>query len=300
VRALALALVTSCAVACGQGGGGKQSEEARSEKREASPACAEQLAPLRAEFEWLDAWSGFREPQHKLVQLSHSQRNAVPEHLVSLNVESVQFAGQSPYWISKHADARSLEMQLRIELKGPLAQLGQGSVALAIHPDEHWRVVRPTLKALAEGRGAVALLVDTAIPPTWQTPALEQALAGDSLSDVADRLSQKSAEVFADCPAAASAVRAGGKLVSYVDAIEACDCRVDLAASKDLLHAIAVPRLRPSTVEITVVTSGDGTAFEAEPDAKWSEVLPKLLAAPAPILLPDIPAEVPPPPPPPP
>lgn len=134
------------------------------------------------------------------------------------------------------------------------------------------------------------------------TVTIDLPTAGDSIGDVASVLAQRSVEVFAECPAAHTALaNAAPKMVQYVDAVEACDCRVDAAAARELIHAIARPG-RVGVVELAIVRSGDGMAFTAEPRASWEQVLPRLLATTSPIVLPDLPPprEIPVPPPPPP
>lgn len=284
-------------------------------------SCTEQLASLREEMQWADSSPKY---DGQLASVGQWRRSAAPAHVVALRVDEivvddarVAFLGSIEQDVAELAkqfpdddvkqirlDAeRDLERRLDAGLKKALAPLAEQSIALAIEPSVPWELVAPTLRVLSRHGGVVHLLVGMPFPPWWSSRLFDEASRGaDGLGEVSRRLSLRAAEVFATCPTALTFPdESSSTMARHVDGIEACDCRVDLAASRELLHAIATPLLAPvGVLELPVVSSGDGPSFTAEPGATWATVLPRLLAAPPPVVLPDLPApsEIPLPPPP--
>lgn len=257
-----------------------------------SAECAEQLAPLREEMQWVD---GRRSYNGRLAAVSEWRRDEIPAHLVAFEFGDVTL-DRKPLTALTSVDGK-----VERELKRALAPLGDQPVALAIEPETQWQLVAPTLRVLSERDSVVRLLVEMPLPPWLDTRlAVEARKDGGSIGDVASVLAQRSDEVFATCPTAQATLAKGSPdMLEYVDAIAACDCRVDAAASRELLHAIATPMTGGvGIVALGFVRNGGGTPFTAKPDARWSEVLPELLAAAPPIVLPDVPPpDMPPPPP---
>ncbi|MCY1062765.1 hypothetical protein [Nannocystis sp. SCPEA4] len=282
--------------------------------RKEATTCVEQLAPLREELAWADEATVSSVPaRDRLASVPQWQRTTVPEHVVGVWQGEVGVDGTTVTWLSRDDDddppwlvlenERDRQREVNASLTKPLASLGSTTVALAVDRDAPWVFVRPVVRTLAERDGAVRLLVAMPAPPWWDARLSDEVAQGtNGLGEVAGKLSARAAEVFADCPAAAQLDLSSSGMIGYVDAIQACDCRVDLARTRELLHAIALPMIAPlGVVEVAVITRGEGAPFEAEPDTPWSAVLPRLLAERTPVLLRERPIpEVPPPPPPPP
>lgn len=315
LRRFALVIATIAGAACGK---------AKDEASVQAVRCGAELEALREEMEWADATIAQPRPLD-LAGVPEWRHTTVPDRVLELRsgtieidekvvaalpdlagrVESIiaAYPGSDPNEVAHDAE-RNLDLELARALKAALASSGQAPVALAIVPGEPWQTVRPTLKALSKQVGTVRLLVGMPPPAWWDKSLFDEVVEGtNGLGMVAHRLSLRAAEVFADCPgAAALAAELPGEMVAWVDGLEACSCSADMATSRALLHAIATPLIAPvGAVELTVVTDGDGIPFEADTNAPWSDVLPRLLAAPAPVLLPDPPApkDAPPPAPPP-
>lgn len=270
-------------VACGQA-------------KQAPSECGPELAALREEMQWVDASIVQRTPID-LAPVPEWTRSTVPDRFVELRLGEIWIDGKYVTTLDGPFDI------VQSYLKARLADFDQTPVVIAISSYEPWQVVRPALIALAKQDSTVRVLVSMPPPPWWDTRLLVQLAEGtDSLGEVASRLSREATKVFAECPDAAKLLEEfPGTMVAWVDGLEACRCHADLQASRALLHAIATPMLPSAgTVELLVATSGKGPPFEADPKAPWSEVLPRLLAAPTPILLPEPEPEIAPPPPPPP
>jgi hypothetical protein len=290
--AMGLAIAASSGAGCDDKGGASAVGTA---------ACAEQLAPLREQMQWVD---GRRSYSGRLAAVPDWQRAAIPEHILAFAFGEVLLDSKPltglPFALhdelsddiasdeERRVDhERDLERNLQHALKRALAPLGDAPIAVAFEPSMQWHVVAPMLRTLSAQGGAARLLVEMPLPPWFDTRLRQK--AGESIGDVASRLAQRSVEVFAECPAAQAALANGApKMVQYVDAVEACGCRVDVAAARELIHAIAMPG-GVGVVELTIVRSGDGAAFTAEPRASWEQVLPRLLATTSPIVLPELP-----------
>ena len=278
-----------------------------------TPTCAEQLAPLREELAWADDSLVFPVPPSvRLAAVPQWQRTALPEHVVGVWFDDLVVDGKTvtslPHADDDDADperasehARALQSRVDAALEKPLTGAGSTTVALAVDAGQPWTHVRPVLRTLAERGGGVHLLVGMPAPPWWDTRLFDEVAQGaDGMGTIAARLEARAAQVFADCRTAAEIGRSSN-MVGYADAIQACDCRVDLAQTREVLHAIATPMIAPvGVVELAVIKHGEGVPFEAEPDSPWSAVLPDLLSLRAPVLLqePPVPEVVPPPPPP--
>ena len=166
----------------------------------------------------------------------------------------------------RHAD-RYLERRVFEGLKRPLTGSKIEPVALAIEHDEPWAVALPTLRAFAEHQGRVRLIVGTELPSHWRSPFVDE-LASKMLAEQADAIARRATVVLAGCPKVFE--RLSESFVAVVDAFEACDCRMDLDAGRELVYAAIIP-LVPfhGVVELDVLTEGDATPFEAEPSARW-------------------------------
>lgn len=324
-RRLRVVAILLGALACGssddpRGEGGADVLASAAADDEAS-RCAEQLAPLREELAWADESTTFpRFPLMQLASVSQWRRTDVPEHVVGLSMGELRMPDATLKSLSRgaaetdldpaSAAARDLSLQGQVNraLQQALAKPDGTALALGVDQEEPWVFVRPVLRTLAERDGVVRLVVGMPAPPWWDTRLFDELAQGTSgLGEIAMRLNVRADEVFADCPTAAAFhayQMESGRMVGYVDAIEACDCRVDPVRTRALLHAIATPLITTmGVIEIPVITQGEGVPFEAERDTPWSAVLPRLLAARTPVLLPEpvIPETpyVPPPPPPP-
>lgn len=289
-------------------------------QRVAEPAtsCAERLAPLREEVRWADESQSF---DWRLVEVPDWQRITVPTHVLRwqfreislddahvLSFEDTDEAVAAWRRESPFADEneirldleRTLERDAEAALKAKLAGFPASSVALAIESTARWEHVAPVLRAMSQRDSTVRLVVDFAAPPWWQMRLFDEATRNaEDFSDMNHVLALRAAEVFATCPTAVWFANGGPrKLEDYVDGIEACDCSVDLAAARELVHAIGRPMLGSAgVVEISFVRSGVGAPFVAERSATWAEVLPRLRAGSGPVVLPDVPPPPEPPPP---
>jgi hypothetical protein len=320
LRTAALYLCALATAGCGR------AVEAAPEQGGAEPttSCAERLAPLRQEMQWADeAPQGF---DWNLASVPDWQYTAMPAHVIRwqfgaltlddadiLYFERVdeevatqlrEFPGSDEKEIRRELE-RDLERDLKAGLKAKLPEVPASSVAIAIEANARWEHVAPALRVLSRGDGTVRLVVDRALPPWWDRRVFDEASRdAKGIGELSHEFSLRAVEVFATCPTAVSFADAGPRMMeAYVDGIEACDCRVDLAAARELLHGIALPMIGSAgVVEITVVPRGAGAPFVAEPSATWAEVLPRLRAGSGPVVLPDVPEPprpIPPPPPPP-